>query len=271
MISSRVRDAYFTKPDIASQCISVLDNIIGTDYTYLEPSAGDGAFVRPISDRQIVALDICPQSSNIRKCDYLVTDVKADVVLGNPPFGRRSALAIDFVNKSALFAKYIAFILPVQFRKYFTQKRLDPRLSLIFDQDLPPDSFLFDGKSYSVRCCFQIWTTVDSAVDYRIKAPLPTSHKDFDMWLYNNVPSAVSVFDNDFDFAVPRQGYADYSLRASLDECVLSKQWMLFKAHTPEVLERLLNLDYGKLSLINTSTPGYGKADVVAEYVRLYG
>ena len=91
------------------------------------------------------------------------------------------------------------------------------------------------------------------------------------MWLYNNVPSAVPVFDNDFDFAVPRQGYQDYSLRAHIDECVLHKQWMLFKASSPVVLQRLLELDYGKLSQLNTSTPGYGKADVVAEYIRLYG
>ena len=90
------------------------------------------------------------------------------------------------------------------------------------------------------------------------------------MWLYNNVPSAVSVFDNTFDFAVPRQGYQDYNLRACIDECVLSKQWMLFKASTPEVLEHLLNLDFEKLSQLNTSTPGYGKADVVAEYNRIY-
>lgn len=270
MISSRSRDAYFTKPDIAVECITVLDQLIGTDHTYLEPSAGDGAFVRPISDRDVLACDICPQDAGITQQDFLTTDLTADVVIGNPPFGRRSSLAIEFVNKSATFAKYIAFILPVQFRKYFTQKRLDPRLSLMYDGDLPPDSFLFEGKPYSVRCCFQIWTTQPCQNDLRLMAPLPTSHNDFDMWLYNNVPSAIPVFDNDFDFAVPRQGYADYSLRACLDECVLSKQWMLFKAKSPEILERLLNLDFAKLSQLNTSTPGYGKADVVAEYSRLY-
>ncbi len=270
MISSRSRDAYFTRPDIAVDCIQVLDQLIGTDYTYLEPSAGDGAFVRPISNRAVLACDICPQSPNILTQDFLTTDLTADVVIGNPPFGRRSSLAIDFVNKSATFAKYIAFILPVQFRKYFTQKRLSSNLALMYDGDLPPDSFLFDGKPYSVRCCFQIWTTLGCDKDLRLTAPLPTSHNDFDMWLYNNVPSAIPVFENDFDFAVPRQGYSDYSLRACLDECVLSKQWMLFKAHSPEVLERLLHLDFNQLSHLNTSTPGYGKADVVALYSSLY-
>lgn len=270
MSSSRSRDAYFTKPDIAVQCIKTLDNLIGVDHTYLEPSAGDGSFVRPLLDRSVLAVDIFPQADFIQKQDFLLSELNADVVIGNPPFGKRAKLAVDFINRAASFASYIAFILPVQFRKFGTQKLLHPSLSLIHDELLPADSFLFEGKSYSVRCCFQVWTTRPSSIDMRLKAPLPIAHPDFQMWLYNNVPAAVSVFDNDFDFAVPRQGYQDYSLRACLDECVLSKQWLLFKASNPVVLQRLLDLDFEKLSQLNTSTPGFGKADVVAEYSRLY-
>ncbi len=268
--SAKERDAYFTKPNVARECVKTLDSIIGLNHTYLEPSAGEGAFVTPLDGRRVTALDICPQSQLVTLGNFLDTDVTATVVLGNPPFGKRAKLAVEFINKAARFAEYIAFILPVQFRKYFTQKQLDPTLSLIFDQTLPPDSFLLEGKDYKVRCCYQIWTTGQSDVNFRLLKPQPTSHPDFKMWLYNNVPAAVQVFDNEFDFAVPRQGYQDYNLRACVDECVLTKQWMLFKASTPEVLQRLTNLDFVKLSQLNTSTPGYGKADVVAEYTRLY-
>lgn len=271
MSTSRSRDAYFTKPDIAIQCIQTLDNLIGTNHTYLEPSAGDGSFVRPLLNRNITAIDICPQTDFIQQEDFLTSSAVATCVIGNPPFGKRSALAIEFINKAAQFANYIAFILPVQFRKYLTQRRLDNQLSLIHDELLPADSFLFEGNDYSVRCCFQVWTTLAVSNDLRLKTSPPTSHPDFQMWLYNNVPSAIPLFDNDFDFAVPRQGYQDYSLRACLDECVLSKQWMLFKASSPEILQRLITLDFDKLSQLNTSTPGYGKADVVTEYIRLYG
>ena len=270
MSSSRSRDAYFTTPDIADHCVQTLDNLIGINHTYLEPSAGSGAFMRPLINRNLVACDICPQAENILRQDFLTSDLKATVVVGNPPFGRRSALAIEFINRSAQFADYIAFILPVQFRKFLTQRRLDPQLSLIHDELLPDFSFTFDDKPYDVRSCFQIWTTLTSKTDLRKLTAPSTAHPDFQMWLYNNVPEAVKVFDNDFDFAVPRQGYQDYSLRASLDECVLSRQWMLFKASSPEVLERLLALDFDKLSLLNTSTPGFGKADVVTEYSKLY-
>lgn len=270
MSSSRSRDAYFTKPEIANKCVQTLDSLIGIDHTYLEPSAGNGSFVRPLFDRSIIAIDILPQADCIERFDFLQSIYRAEVVVGNPPFGKRAKLAVEFINKAAEFASYIAFILPVQFRKYGTQKLLNPDLALIHDELLPPDSFLFEGKSYSVRCCFQVWSMLPSDRNLRLRAAPPTSHPDFQMWLYNNVPAAVSVFDNDFDFAVPRQGYQDYSLRASLDECVLSKQWMLFKASTPEVLDRLNAIDFQKLSELNTSTPGYGKADVVAEYSRLY-
>lgn len=270
MSSSRSRDAYFTTPDIAAHCVQTLDNLIGTNHTYLEPSAGDGAFMRPLVNRNLIACDIQPQAENILCQNFLTSDLKATVVIGNPPFGKRSSLAIEFINKSAAFADYIAFILPVQFRKYLTQRKLDSQLFLIHDELLPDFSFTFEGNPYNVRSCFQIWTTLSSKIDLRKLVAPATSHPDFQMWLYNNVPEAIKVFDNDFDFAVPRQGYQDYSLRASLDECVLSKQWMLFKASTPLVLNRLLDLDFHKLSLLNTSTPGFGKADVVTEYSRLY-
>ena len=270
MITARSRDAYFTKPSTSAYCVEVLDSLIGCNHSYLEPSAGNGSFLNPLYGRDVLSCDICPQSPIIIQQDYLTSDLTANVVIGNPPFGKRSQLAIDFINKSAKFANYIAFILPVQFRKYLTQNKLDPTLKLIHDELLHPDSFIFEGEPYSVRCCFQIWTTLPTDTDLRIKARPKTTHPHFQMWLYNNVPEAVKVFDNEFDFAVPRQGYQDYTLRACLDECVLNKQWMLFKASNEEVLHRLLNLDFQKLSLLNTSTPGFGKADVVSEYEALY-
>lgn len=49
-----------------------------------------------------------------------------------------------------------------------------------------------------------------------------------------------------------------------------SKQWMFFKTDSPMARERLLKLDFDKLSELNTSVKGFGKADVVAEYERLY-
>lgn len=41
---------------------------------------------------------------------------------------------------------------------------------------------------------------------------------------------------------------------------------MFFKGHSNKITKRLINIDFDKLSLNNTTIKGYGKADVVAEY-----
>ena len=90
------------------------------------------------------------------------------------------------------------------------------------------------------------------------------------MAVQQHTPGALKVFDHDFDFAVPRQGYQDYSRReTSADRCERTKQWILFKAGTAAVLDRLLGMDFAALSQNNTITPGFGKADVVKEYTRI--
>ncbi len=82
----------------------------------------------------------------------------------------------------------------------------------------------------------------------------------------------MKVFDNDFDFAVPRQGYYDYNRKETdKNKCEKNIQWILFKANNNEILQRLKNIDFVKLSKKNTSVFGFGKADVVEEYILLYG
>ena len=93
------------------------------------------------------------------------------------------------------------------------------------------------------------------------------------MWQYNNTEQARKVFDNPFDFAVPRQGYENYTRRETRrQDCELKKQWILFKSDKgTTVQKRLWNMDFETLSHNNTITPGFGKADVVSAYGRLYG
>lgn len=67
---------------------------IDDNVTYLEPSAGAGAFLNFLP--KYIALDIAPENENILKQDYLdYTNDKNDfITIGNPPFGKRSLLAI---------------------------------------------------------------------------------------------------------------------------------------------------------------------------------
>ena len=195
-------------------------------------------------------------------------------IIGNPPFGKRGKLAIDFFNHAAYLADIIAFIVPVNFRKFAVHKHLDPSMRFISKLPLPRDAFhLETGKSYSVNTEFQIWTRLVSAhPDMRQYKPLPIQHQDFQMWQYNNTSDALKVFQNPFDFAVPCQGWQDYSRRERDEKrCERNKQWMLLKAKNPTVLTRLMEIDYERLAQeCATAVPGFRKGDLVKAYTDYY-
>lgn len=273
-------DQFYTQDRIAKQCVEIVGKIFNlNDYKCLEPSAGAGAFIKYLPD--YFACDIEPASSGIVKCDFLNTDItgylndKPILTIGNPPFGKRAKTAIEFINKAFEYSRVVAFILPIQFLKYSAQKCINSEAKLIYNELLPPNSFLFNGKEYSVRCCFQIWS-LDEVEGYDnqrlINTPI-TKHNDFEMWQYNNTIGALKYFDKsiyNWDFAVPRQGYKDYNIKETDPSKMDRKtQWIFFKATNKEVLEKLLKLDFDKLSKNNTSTPGFGKADVIKEYERI--
>ncbi len=187
----------------------------------------------------------------------------------------KKAKAIDFFNKASEFSNNIAFIVPNQFKKYSSQSKLNKNFKLIYEKDLDENSFLADGKDYKVRCVFQIWTNSDlNFEDMRIREKPQISHKDFEIFQYNNTKEALKYFDKkkyNWDFAVPRQGFYDYKNFITEESGLNTKiQWALFKAKNNEVLERLKKIDFEKLAKNNTVIPGFGKHDVIKEYKRLY-
>lgn len=279
-------DQFYTKPGIADYCCEVLkkkleSNINFENRKFLEPSAGTGVFIDSVrkvfgDETKIDAFDIDPKHKDIKKADFLKKELEGEyITIGNPPFGKRSSLAIDFFNKAAKHSDVIAFIVPLQFDKYSVQKHLDSRFKLIHSEILIPNAFIYNGKSYQVRCCFQIWTTLETDnKNLRILKAPATTHPDFEMYQYNNTEEALKYFDKTiykWDFAVYRQGFYDYTERIT-DPKELNKriQYIFFKAKTPEVEKRLRALDFEKLSHKNTTTPGFGKADVVQYYKEVY-
>jgi hypothetical protein len=150
-------DRFFTKKEIAKQCIDLLNL---TQYkTIIEPSAGGGAFSSQISGIQ--AYDIRPESDSIQRQDFLrFNSNKVEspcLVLGNPPWGRQNSLAVSFMNKAAEFSNTIAFILPKTFKKQSQIDRVNRWFHLTESIDLPTNSFTHGGQDYDVPCCFQIW------------------------------------------------------------------------------------------------------------------
>ena len=82
-------------------------------------------------------------------------------VLGNPPFGRQSSLAIKFIKLSSKYCDSISFILPKSFKKDSLKKHFPVKFHLLCEYDLPENSFLVDDKIHDVPCVFQIWEKKD--------------------------------------------------------------------------------------------------------------
>lgn len=156
-------DKFYTKPETAKHLLTSIS--WQEDDVIIEPSAGNGSFSSQI--KNCIAMDIAPEHPSIQKQNFLsyypTEDIKNKrvLVIGNPPFGQNSSLAISFYNHSAEFANIIAFILPKSFRKPSIQNRLHPYFHLLYEEKLPDNSFLLDGQSYSVPTVWQIWERKD--------------------------------------------------------------------------------------------------------------
>ncbi len=278
-------DQFYTKPSVAKECYrkvqTVLKKYINKNTLWIEPSAGSGSFYNILKGEKI-GFDIAPQADNITKSDFLKdnidiskSDIERSIVIGNPPFGSRAKKAIEFFNKSATISNFVCFIVPNQFDKYSVQSKLHKDFRLIHEHTLDDNSFTAGDKDYKARCIFQIWTRRKTRhKDLRIKTKPQTTHKDFEIFQYNNTKEALKYFDKEkygWSFAVPRQGFYDYSKRiTNASELNPKVQWAFFKSSSDEVLKRLRNLDFEKLARKNTVILGYGKHDVVVEYIALY-
>lgn len=146
----------------------------------IEPSAGNGSFIEGIKTltNHFKFYDLEPENDEIVKQDYLQydysdnkdTDMKIHVI-GNPPFGRQSSLAIKFIKKSCEFCNSISFILPKSFKKDSMKNKFPLNFHLVCERDLPENSFLVNGIEHDVPCVFQIWEKrrTNRAVSEKIK------------------------------------------------------------------------------------------------------
>ena len=163
-------DKFYTSKNIVEKCISFIKkNLeIKRNDLIIEPSAGNGSFIDLIKTLSCnyKFYDIEPQHNDIIKKDYLLLDQKYFQsketgnrihVIGNPPFGRQSSLAIKFIKKSCLYCDTISFILPKSFKKGSLQKYFPLKYHLLYEYELPKNSFFVGEKAHDVPCVFQIW------------------------------------------------------------------------------------------------------------------
>jgi len=162
-------DKFYTSLNVVKNCINLIKkNLhIQNNDLCIEPSAGNGSFINDIKIlfNNYKFYDLDPENNEIIKQDYLDLDYNSISIepnskihiIGNPPFGRQSSMAIKFIKKSCEYCDSISFILPKSFKKDSLKKHFPLNFHLICEYDLPNNSFIVDKKEYDVPCVFQIW------------------------------------------------------------------------------------------------------------------
>lgn len=172
--SVKDKDQYYTKTEVAKKCLlkfnEVASNLeISLDgYYFIEPSAGNGSFYNLLPEKRRIGIDIDPKTKGIIKNDYLQwmpNKKNKHVVIGNPPFGLRGHLALQFINHSYKFADMVAFILPQLFEsdgKGSTMKRV-LGYKLAYSEKINPESFEYpNGEKIKIHTIFQVWTKINT-------------------------------------------------------------------------------------------------------------
>lgn len=175
-------DQFFTRPEIARQCWNSLNNYINdaglqqSDYKFIEPSAGLGAFYDLLPANRRIGIDVDSFSQEFVTEDFLSWTPSDNTgryaCVGNPPFGYRAWLALSFLNHASKFSDFVGFILPMSFQsrgKSNVQDRVKG-LHLVHSERLPQDSFVdINGKPLKVNALWQIWSRVGGAKKVEVK------------------------------------------------------------------------------------------------------
>ena len=179
-------DRFYTKNEEAKRLLNYIENLESYDLK-IEPSAGGGSFSKQVKDS--IAYDISPSSDDIIKQDFLTlqkTNIPAFqnlLFFGNPPFGKRSSLAKQFIKHCIeLGATTIAFILPDTFKKRLNQQMFNEEWRLIEIIPLTDSNFIIDGETeIFIPCSFFIWTRNNQLQPGKnlreTKPPKPTDFK----------------------------------------------------------------------------------------------
>ena len=263
------KDQFFTPTTTATYCynkfLEVLKkyNDFENEYTFIEPSAGNGSFLKVLPVGKRIGLDIEPKCDEIIQQDYLnwnPSKNKKYIVIGNPPFGLRGQLALKFINHSSTFADYVCFILPQLFEsdgKGVPRKRVTG-LNLLHSEKLNTKFVSPDGKDINVQCIFQIWSKYHINDNYVINknknknitiyslsdggTPSTTRNKKMFYKCDAYIPSTCFGKDNmryydSFDNLPRRKGYG-----------------VIFTKNKEENIKKFMSIDWSQVAFLSTNS-----------------
>ena len=264
------KDQFYTPIETCKSCINKFRDIIKmydddeNQYTYIEPSAGDGAFLKILPKDRRIGLDIEPRLAEILTQDYLDwlpdNTTKKYVVIGNPPFGLRGQLALKFINHSAKFADYVCFILPQLFEsdgKGVPRKRVNG-LNLIYSEKLDSNFLTPDGKTIRVQCIFQIWSKYHTNKEFTIVRVENENLKIYSL-SDGGTPSTTRNKNMFYkcDAYIPSTCFGIENMRyyASFDELPRKRGYgIVFNSDRDSALEKFKQIDWSQVAFKSTNS-----------------
>ena len=236
-----------------------LTDMVQTLIFFIEPSCGMGAFLNLMPSNKI-GIDI------IFGTDFFEWDFPKGrtIVIGNPPFGRKGKLAMQFLNRCSKHCEVVAMILPSIFSKYTFINRVHPMMHLKYETTVTefdrPDEI---GKGPKVNCVFQIW---EKSTELRPKIVRHTSCDDFDMIHrhYSRTSPDERERLKSYDFAISQ-------IEGRIRNCedVTAGSVYFIKDNTPDktvrsVMERI---DFSDLSKHHVGATSLTNADIIEGYL----
>jgi hypothetical protein len=266
--STKEKDQFFTPLETAQKCFNIFADIIKTygenptDFKYIEPSAGDGSFLK-VLPHDTIALDIEPRHSSIIKSDYLTWQPSENnkfVVFGNPPFGLRGHTALKFINHSYKFADYVCFILPQLFEsdgKGVPRKRVKG-YNLIHSIKLVSNFYEPDGKNIKINTIFQIWSKYHTNNLYDIKDYTNELMKIYSM---SDGGTVASTRNKDMigkcDIYIPSTCFGKENMTCYMNfEDLPGKKGygIVFTENKESMIDKMLNTEWDKIAFLSTNS-----------------
>lgn len=261
-------DQYFTSTLLVEQCVREFEKkcTLSEFDLIVEPSAGSGRFLSALPPAKTVGIDISPKNPNVEAADFLhyhPPHQEKILVIGNPPFGQRGALAVRFINHAMQFAHTVAFILPRSFNKYTFMNRVDQNFTLLSATNLE-GTFDFEGDEVFVQTVFQVWQRSTKQRD--LIRPQQT-HSDFSMrhaHLSRTTELERKKLVEFADLAIPQVGARFQP--ADPSSLVKGSHWFI-RLNEGAVRVAFEELDFSFLIGQNTAHMSLSKSDIVRAYV----
>ena len=272
--SSKQKDQFFTPVETAQKCFDIFSNEITKfgettdDFTFIEPSAGDGNFISVLPKGRIIAMDIEPHHPNIMTQDYLDWKPEVEnkpikikyVVFGNPPFGLRGHLALKFINHSYDFAEYVCFILPQLFEsdgKGVPRKRVNG-YNLIYSKKIDSKFYEPNKNQLKINTIFQIWSKNHTNEEYDLKDFTNEKMKIYSM---SDGGTVSSTRNKDMigkcDIYIPSTCFGKENMKCydDFEDLPGRKGYgIVFNIDKKEMTEKMRKIDWGNIAFLSTNS-----------------